>query len=325
MRLLLTGGLSRAGIALALSWSRRGHVVTVAERAERLDAGAVRTLWRRRPLLELGSAPAEALRKAAAHADALVLIGDSQESAWDVDLTLAALDAAGTGLHPMPIIRLADLPARAGAEDESTHVRQGLASYRDLPHGIPEERTLQALDEADRAFRIATTIRDAPAVLLRSAEILDPSLLEGGIHGVAQRWIYDLADDPQSSSALHGDTTFDLVSAELVCEAIEHAAHRAARLRGRCYHICGGTRARASAQNLAETLAGALVGDRPPAPRFLGSVPAAHVLDDARSRAALEIHSTLDAPSLVERVFRSLRRAKAMPSSRASMPFPATA
>lgn len=318
MRLLVAGSAARLGVALATALHDRGHVVHVADRFHDAESRLAAEIWNRwhpdSSAFALEGPPLAELRPVVARQDALVIVGDPEDSGFDVDLTLAIADAAVALPRALPIVRLTALAADAGVEREAVRVVRGRAELRDFPDGIPIERTASALDEADRALRLVATMRDHACVLLRASECLAPGRIRFAAGELANAAALARALDLPSNPTAP-ETTLDLLDGATLATAVERAAQRAALLSGSILHVTGGGGARLAMRDVEHHL-DLLHSPEPPlgapegafADRAMLGAPEpaarAHLLDDAASRDALGLAEVTWAPRALERFHR---------------------
>jgi hypothetical protein len=253
------------------------------------------------PALELGAGNLLLqVKDSAAAADAVVLVGNPRDESLDLDVSLAIADALASMARAIPMVRLTAVAGDAGTESEPIAVVRGRAMLRDLPEGIPIERTADALGEADRAIRLAATMRDQHCVLLRSAECVAPGRLEVLPDELASSAIHDSICGVASAHAPESAT--DLIDAASLASALERIVAKERRLGGSILHITGGPACRLSVREIQQQQNASA---REPSPERTHSWesprPRAHLLDDASSRRELAFSELAWAPRVLDR------------------------
>jgi len=248
MAFLIAGSAARGGAALASGLARRGRDVVLASRRH-LQAEADSAEWLgarvRVPECVLGDRPtASSLRDVVARASAVVIVGDAADRAFDLELTLALSDAAAAAPRRPPILRVAALPPGAGADAEAVVVRDGRARLRDFPEGLPEERSVAALEDSDRALLESAATRELRAAVLRSAELVAPGRFAFGPDDVVCRAVLASTHGADPGTALDGASCVDLVDGWSLAKAVESAVERIEALAGEVLHVAGGRNAR---------------------------------------------------------------------------------
>ena len=273
MRIVVAGSGPRMGFALAKALARRGHDVAMSDRPEPRDTG---------------------------RAEAVVLVGDPDAPALDLDRTLDAVDAASAARARPALVRLSALGGQDAAEDEAIVVRAGRAQLRDLRNGIPEARTFARLPDTDRAFRQACVARDLHGVVLRAAELVSADRSQFGIADLVSRALVDAATHVSPTSHVDGASTFDVIDSAALAAAVETLAERASELAGDVLHLSGGATGRITLAAIHDAIGAAVKVTS------AGHL-VAHLLDDAQSRRRVSLPVT-DAAAAIAATYRDLPR-----------------
>jgi nucleoside-diphosphate-sugar epimerase len=304
MHVLVAGAAARLGAALGSAVAERGHEVAVADRAVELDtrhaAGWFLRSNSRGEFLDLRSdALLTQLKPALARADAIVIAANPRDVDFDLDLTIAIAEGIVSLSRGTPIIRL----TTAGGAGETVSLSRGRARLRDFPLGLPVERTLASLGEADRALRLISTMRDHRCVLVRPAECIAPGRFAFETTDAASLALLSrVLAAPTIDAAPR--TSVDLVDARLLAAAVEKCAGQAEALDGQVLHLTGGPACRLDLRQVLEIQAPLLGGaaaawsdggfePRPSSPA------AAHLLDDGSSRRSLRFSDLTWAPRAI--------------------------
>lgn len=311
MHVLVAGAAARLGVALGSALVHRGHSVTVADRFEDLDARRAAAWFEEEGgggtcLRLAGTSLERTLRCGLTRAHAVVLVGDPRDAAFDLELTIAAADAAVSLSRAIPLLRLTALEGTAGAASTPIVVHRGRARLRDLPLGIPVERTAAVLPEPDVALRLMAAMRDQRSVVLRAAECLARGRFQFETWDTASlAMLSTLAESGTSEMA--AETTVDLLDGRLLSAAVERCVHRADSLDGRILHLTGGPGCRLELRRILAHQS-LLVEPSPAVPFEAGAVapapPKALLLDDGPSRRELGFSDLTWAPRAIAEFHR---------------------
>lgn len=317
MRFLIAGSLPFLGAALGDALLSRGHSVLVVDgKGGRAHAPARAWLHSRHRgeivVMEEGVPSLAAMESMLNGVDALVRIGDPRDVATDLELSLAWADACARGGRSIPMLRILALGADDGLDGEFVVLRNGRATSRDLPLGIPEERTLAALGETDLALRLLAISLDRKIVLLRLAEPLMQGRFEFDARDIMSHCILQFVHGvPEAGAPLHHPhSVAGVVDGPTVAIALEQAALRAGSLAGAVLHVGGGPQSVIRVDAVVDLLQTVRAGDVRPAaaPWDEASPLSAQVLDDAMSRREMRGFVNTSAGHAVLRFYQFAQR-----------------
>jgi hypothetical protein len=321
MQFLIAGPVARNAVSIGAALAAGGHSIQLVDRIRSaVDAEAVRLLkaWHHATRIEnITDIPgARELRDLVSRAHAVVICDDDGD-AFYTDLALALADAAATCTHVPPIIKQVALSHRAGAEPSRICHRSEGSQFRDFPAGIPEVRTLAALEGCDSALRVLGALREQPVILLRFGEWLAPGRFQLSECDWAGRMVLAAAECGETgldSQYPAPSTSVDLFDSQALAAAIERIVQKSPALASGVYHLSGGAAARvtlATVRELIQIVHKQLFQCDPPLPFDLpSSRPEARHFDAAASRAALGVFS-VSPRAAIERFYHFARRHRA--------------
>lgn len=263
MHCLIVGDLARLGAALGAALRSRHHSVTIAMHASLLQNEQRRALqwWR-----ALGGGASfstfhdgnalRVLAREASKAGAILSVGLLGNPSADLEQMMLAADAALHTRCGIPLVRFTSISPDSGGSTAGLQIRNDVAAARDFTDGIPTERTAFALDEADRAFRLFLTMRDAAGAVVRVPEVLAAGRFQFDPAEIIPNLVLKYTHTPVSGedTEVHPASIADVLDAHCLATGVEAVL---AGMKNPCeplVHITGGPRARVTASQASAIL-----------------------------------------------------------------------